>query len=88
MQNILEDYAALVSALMKSLANDVVAEYIPFPSSYGLPQVKTLCIVASTECQILSRRNVIVLFLTFQNCKEIHPAAGADGTAQFLAEDE
>lgn len=61
MQKILEYYAELVSALTQSLANYLVVEYIP--SSTVNVQAQSVSL-ATVECQVLSYRNHIILFLT------------------------
>lgn len=61
MQKILEYYAELVSALTQSPANYLVVEYIP--SSTVNVQTQSVSL-ATVECQVLSYRNHIILFLT------------------------
>lgn len=64
MQKILEHYAELVSALMQSLANYLVVEYIP--SSIVEVQTQSASL-ATVECQVLSYMDYMIHFLTYQS---------------------
>lgn len=62
-RKILEHYAELVSALTQSPANYLVVEYIPSSTVSARAHSVSL---AAVECQVVSYRSYIILFLTYK----------------------